>query len=262
MSDEPFQRPGTHPGGTDVHRTPHRSVWGDDEPEPEMVDLGDVLDPPEEGPKRGRLDLAIAATLGIAVGVAGTVIALNAGNGSGDSLPITPEIFPREVLGLLRDDLLPRDLDDTEAVGRLDANFARQVEGFRFAYGGDGAAMFYSVGGSGVEYTILNGILPPSLPSTGSAPAGSAGLPVVVSYSSTDVVCTLQSTVVTLDAETGLPSETDLASTPGWTSCVLTDGVRNLSLRLTELGVQRRDAARSAERMGEELRRLYEDLTS
>lgn len=259
MSDEPFQRPGSQPGGTDV-RPRTSSVWDDlDDEAPPLLELGDTLPPPEEPPRRGR-EIALAAAVGIAVGVAGTVFALNAGNGNGDPLEITPETFPREVMNLLRDDLLPRDLQDTEAVARLDEQFAQQVEGYRFAYGGDGASMYYSVGGSGVEYTIVNGILPPSLPSSG--PGDGTLAPVLVSHESDQVVCTVQRGGITLDAETGMPVETDLDSVSGWTSCILTDDARTLSLRLTEVGVQRKNPVASAEQLSRELERLHDDLTS
>ncbi|GAB3812667.1 hypothetical protein GCM10028820_06090 [Tessaracoccus terricola] len=260
MSDEPFQRPGSHPGGTDV-RLRTSSVWDQpDDDAPPLLELGDPQAPPEEPPRRGRVDVALAAAAGIALGVAGTGFALNAGNGTGDPLEITPDTFPREVMNLLRDDLLPRDLQDAEAITRLDEHFAQQVESYRFAYGGEGASMYYSVGGSGVEYTIVNGILPPSLPSSG--PGDGTLAPVLVSHESDLVVCTVQRGGITVDAETGLPVETDLDSVTGWTSCILTDGPRNLSLRLTEVGVQRNNAVASAEQLSTELERLHDDLTS
>lgn len=257
MTDEPFQRPGSHPGGMDVHPGPRASVW-DEKPENPVPILVGEAGEPSEPPRRGRTDVALAAALGIVVGVAGTVFALNAGNGSAGPVEITPDTFPREVMSLLRDDLLARDLNDTEAVERLDASFAQQLESYRFAYGGDGAAMYYSVGGSGVEYTIVNAILPPSLPSGGGPGTGSSELPVMVSFEGDDVVCTVRESEITIDAATGEPSSTG----PGWSSCVLTDEANDLSLRLTEVGVQRISAAVSAEQMSAELLRLHEDLIS
>lgn len=255
MSDEPFQRPGSRPGGADLHPSPRPSVWDEGPEDPVPVLVGETAEPAEV-PTRGRTTVALAAALGILVGVAGTVFALNAGNGSMGPVEITPETFPREVLSLLRDDLRARDLNDTEAIERLDSNFAQQLENHRFAYGGDGATMYYSVGGSGVEYTIVNGVIPPAIPSHGVLGAGE--LPVMVSFESDDVVCTVEQAELTLDAATGAADP----SGPGLSSCVLTDATRNLSLRLIEVGVPRTDSAQSAERMAAELLHLYEDLTS
>lgn len=262
MSDVPFQRPGSHPGGTGVHHDSLRpSVWEEPDSGPEVVELGDVRHPPEEPPTRGRLDLALAAALGIVVGVVGTVFALDAGNGSEEPLEITPATFPREVMNLLRDDLSARDLNDVEAVARLDEQFAQQLASFRFSYGGEGATMHYAVGGSGFDYTILNGILSPPLPNSDLPDNGSLGDAVVVSHVSDDVVCTIRTTGADRGWGTSRP-RSDLRSAAGWSSCVLTDDERTLSLRLTEVGMHRHDAVRSAVRMAAELRRLHEDLTS
>lgn len=259
MSDEPFRPPGSRPGGTDVHPDTRPWVWDEADDEAVPVLFNEASEPPEAA-KRGRTDLAVTAALGIVVGVVGTVFALNAGNGTSRPVEITPETFPREVMSLLRTDLLARDLQDEEHVQLLDEYFARQLEGYRFAYGGDGATMYYSVGGSGVEYTIVNGILPPDLPHNGTD-AGLVAPPVLVSFEEEMVLCTVVPSAVVMEPMTGEAAAPEMDAVSGLSSCVLRDETRNLSQRLSEVGVPR-NAARSAEQLAAELQRLYADLTS
>lgn len=260
MTNTPFRRPGSPPGGTTLHPG-NSSVWDGPNPAPELLELPDDQ-APEEPPRSGRRDLALAAALGIVVGVVGTAFALTAGDVARDPVPITPETFPREVMGMRRTDLMARDMDNTEVIARVEEHFEQQLEAYRFAHGADGASMYYVVGGSGVEYTIVNAILAPPLPSTLQTARSAVEVPVLVSYESDDVVCVVWSDTLSFDASTGepVPIDPDIAS--GISSCLLADETRNLSLRLTEVGVQRHDVVRGAERMADELRRLHEDLGS
>lgn len=270
MSDEPFQRPG-EPLRPTSESWPYESPTQDYTPASD-VDVSMFVD--HEQGKSGMPTVRNAGTVRFRSVIALGAVALLAGVAIGaliidrpiPATPITVDSFPRELLGLTREDVELRDGGSEAVIKRLDSHFEAQLVGYRFAYGGEGAQFRY---GEFTTLTIVNGELAPEVPISGDTEWAS---PSVVSLNIKGTKCvswegisTDQSVVI--NAETGtLPyagtedalmrkSEDSFV----WTDCVLFDGPRNLALRL-DGGGPGDDIIGAAGQFRDELERIHAGL--
>lgn len=154
-------------------------------------------------------------------------------------IPITVDSFPRELLGEKRDDVAPREGGLETAVESLDDHVQSQLEGYRFAYGGEGAELRY---GQTYTLTIVNGRLAPEVPVSDDIEPATPGL---VSLNSGDTSCVAR--------------EADIQTLVA-TECVLFDRHQNLSLRLHGFDTAS-DVFDAVGRFGGELERIHAKLT-
>ncbi|MCC2594711.1 hypothetical protein LKO27_15010 [Tessaracoccus sp. OS52] len=209
------------------------------------------------------LSLLAAGVAGLLCGGLLTTAILTAPTGEVTPVPITPDTFPRTVLGLERDDLWYRDAGRNPVVDRLDDQFDAQVAHHRFAYGGDGATLSYTIGTGGVRLTIVNGLLPRPLPSDGARLFGTGGPVVRATLEEDEVACTADVTQSLEYTTEGWPADGwDDPPLLGRSTCLLVDQDRNLSLRLVEVSLRPSDVVATAEAFSAELRRLHKDLVS
>lgn len=182
------------------------------------------------------------------------------------AVPITVDSFPRELSGERREDVAVREGGFETAIERLDDHFQAQLEGYRFAYGGEGAAFRY---GQTYALTIVNGQLAPQVPVSGDPEPAT---PRVVSLNSGATSCISRQTEIKVSGsdESGLPVDpTAVSDDPPAelvqmllaTECVLFDRQQNLSLRLSGYAAGK-DVIEAAGRFGEELERLHATLTT
>lgn len=219
---------------------------------------------PARAPGTIRVRSVIAATL-VAL-LAGIVIGALTIDRPIPSIPITLESFPREVLGLEREDVAFRDGNAEAVIERLDSQFEAQLAGYRFAYGGEGAHFRY---GDDTSLTIVNGELAPQVPVTEDTESGSSA---VISLNSRNTRCVSETVIIrtrtrVINAETGSPLETATDYSEGrrstesyvWTDCVVLDERRNMSLRLKGQ-VPGDDMITAANQFRDELERIHADL--
>lgn len=224
MSDSPFQRPGSVP-------RPATRAWQDTPSGGEWHTAPIVAAParpivPEVRRRRERrlwLASGVAGCVlgGVAVGVLSSLYFADP-----EPVTISTETFPEFILGFKRLDAKARDAGDGDTVARMVADLESQVGDFRFAYGGDGAALDYE---GSLTLTIVNGRLSPGLPSENRGEFG-ANSPRLVSLVSGGVSCVFEPMVGLYDGAV-LHVPPDLSAS-GLTDCVLVDEERNLSLRL------------------------------
>lgn len=145
------------------------------------------------------------------------------------SVEITLETFPRELMGVERNDLALREAGFGPTVARLDSEFEDQMAAFRFAYGGDGATLGY---GRRVDLTIADALLPSQVPRRGERDSTGAVRETrrLISLRSAEVSCTFEPTPPPDPARE--TQEVGDFSSKGLTECVLVDRSRNLSLRI------------------------------
>ncbi len=230
MSDSPFLRPGSDP-------EPMLEAWPYVPPQVEPVLLETRSSaasgsspaasrtpvPVASGRRRGPV--LVAGLMGLLIG------ALGAGWLSGllvdesEPIPITLGAFPESIANLARPDLALAGAEDSVDVEQFQADFEAQREEYRFAYGGDGAAVDYGQ----FLLTIVNGSQPLPLPSDAARPPDSAS-PILISLDSGTVSCVCQPELGLYDSAV-LQMPADL-SAKGWTQCVLNDGERRVSLKL------------------------------
>ncbi|MEO7586424.1 MAG: hypothetical protein ABIS84_00190 [Arachnia sp.] len=259
MSDREFERPGSVARPAPDHWPYH--VPTPPEPPPNAIHAREKPPrKPESSPRRGTR-LVVAVVLGVVAGmILGAVWVSGTVREPTEPPPveITLATFPRALLGADRTDIPLREAGFGPTVERLDRDFAEQLAAYRFAYGGDGATLQY---GRLLNLTIVNGILPPPLPRDGAVDfSGRARLTRrLVSLRGGDVSCTFEPEPAVIQ-ETGMEGLGDLLS-DGRTDCVLTDPLRNLSLRI-ENPVEARgaDALDTAISFRDELRRLHDSL--
>lgn len=264
MSDAPFQRPTEN-----THATSQTGSFRQPTPA-DGVEVSIIVDreqgksrvAPARAPGTIRVRSVIAATL-VAL-LAGIVIGALTIDRPIPSTSITLESFPREVLGLEREDVAFRDGNAEAVIERLDLQFEAQLAAYRFAYGGEGARFGY---GDVTSLTIVNGKMAPQVPVTEDTDWGPS---VVISLDSKNTRCVSETVIVhskVLDAETGTPLEaaTEYSEVRRskesymWTDCVLLDAQRNLSLRL-EGQVPGDDRMEAANQFRDELERIHANL--
>lgn len=212
---------------------------------------------------RGVVAVGVIALL---VGVVVGAVAID--RPASAATPITVDSFPEALLGETRYDVVLRAGGGFETeVERLDSHFRAQLDGYRFAYGGEGAEFRY---GEVYTLTIVNGQLAPEVPISGD-PEGAT--PAVVSLKSRDTSCVSSDTGMRIfgsDVETELPvdpSETndernrEFGQTLVAIDCVLFDRQRNLSLRLVGHGPSG-DVLEAAGQFRDELEKIHAGLTA
>lgn len=268
MSDEPFQRPGTVP-------PPTKEAWPYESPSAESVfEAPDVSMPADHDKGRtGTPSVRPARVVRFRAVVVLGVVALPGGVFIGAvaietpapaAVPITVDSFPRELLGETRDDVAVREGGSETAIESLDDHFQAQLEGYRFAYGGEGAEFGY---GESYRLTIVNGQLAPELPISGDAEWATSS---EVSLNSRDTSCVFREGILyDVAYESKLPidpvltddlrRETEVESV--WTDCVLFDRQRNLGLRLQGQGPGS-DVLKVAGQFRDELQRIHIDLSA
>lgn len=248
MSDEPFRRPGSDPGPHRASPRTESAVW--------QPDTGVALRNQRVSPSQVRTEipahrgarLRTVVTVGSAGLLVGVVVglAVSAAVIEQPQLPpvdITLDAFPREVLGEERDDLQWRDAWSKPIMEKLDAEFRDQVEGYRFAYGGEGATLTY--GSEEFVLTVVNGQIATAVPNAGSDQSDST--PTVVSLDSEQTSCVSEDPprdqTSALDLAQILEDDSkdvffwlDEGQVRARTECVLFDTTRNLSLHLTGSG--------------------------
>lgn len=148
--------------------------------------------------------MGIVAIAVVALLVGGSVGAFAAYRQTPSPTPITVDSFPREILGMEREDIALRDGGYKPVTDRLDAHFRAQLEGYRFAYGGEGAQFRY---GEFMTLTIVNGQLAPDVPISDDTEWATA---MVRSLRTRDTSCvsweaSSSSLFVVIDARTGVP---------------------------------------------------------
>lgn len=237
MSDESFRRPGSEPMPDLPSSNARDAVW---QPGTEQIieeaapAHRDEQRPPVQGHRGpGMRNSAVIGLAGLLIGLVIGAIFLDPP--SAGPLAITRDTFPREVFGQQRDGY------SIPIVEGLDAQLQDQVEGYRFAYGGDGARFFYGK----YALTIVNGRLSTVVPVGRDAASGET--PWVVSLSSGQTLCVSQNppakepprrdlSDILADNSKDVFSWLDESRTQSRTECVLYDERRNLSLRLEGSG--------------------------
>lgn len=269
MSDEPFQRPGTIP-------PPAPKAWPYESPAAESVfevsDASMRVDPHVRAsgspPVRssGFVGFKVVVVVGVVALLVGVLIgAVAIERPAPVPIPVTVDSFPRDLLGERREDVAVREGGFEAEIERLDDDFRAQLEGYRFAYGGEGAELHY---GQMYTLTIVNGRLAPQVPLPGSPESATPGM---VSLSSGDTSCVSWQTEIQVSGsdESGLPVDpttvdddppAELVQTLQATECVLFDPQQNLSLRLTGY-VASSDVLEAVRRFGDELELIHGTLT-
>lgn len=237
MSDESFRRPGSQPMLDLPSSNAHAAVWQPGaEPIIEKAAPAnrDEQRPPVQGHRGPRM--RNSAVIGLAGLLIGLIIgAIFIDRPSAKPLTITRDTFPREVFGQQRDGY------STPIVEGLDAQLQDQTEGYRFAYGGDGARFFYGK----YAVTIVNGRMSTVLPIESDAASGET--PWVASLKSGQTSCVSQNpppkrppqlelSDILADNSKDVFSWLDESRTQARTECVLYDDSRNLSIRLEGSG--------------------------
>lgn len=258
MSDELFEPP----GGS---QRPDPAGWIYDVPSPEeQTPTTELTETMEAGPAGPRRNSPIAtgvvfALLGALMG-AGIVGFVTRTGPEPQPVPITVDTFPREVLGVERNDLELRRAGFGPTIARLDAEFEAQLAAFRFSYEGDGATFGY---GWLIDLTVVNGILASEVPREGELDmGGKARQPRrLVSLQTGTTSCTFEPRP-SFSPSSGVDDLGDFSSF-GRTQCVLRDRERNLSLRLNHNGWARNsNAFETAREFRDELERLHAQLLS
>ncbi len=264
MSDHDFERPGAV-----VHADP--AEWPYHVPPPEAPPPAQLRDEQSEDTVVVTTNAAVRRPRALGalqmVMVAGAVGALLGGivmaavmqpEPEAVSIPITLDTFPRTFMGADRNDLNLRDAGFGPTVERLDREFTKQLESFRFAYGGRGAVFGY---GRLITLTIVDGILTPGVPREGQLDLTGRVRETrrLVSLNTPLVSCTFEPQP-NLDPDRGI-EELGMFSTIGHTECVLVDRARNLSLRLADNpAVEGSDSVESASAFSTELEGLHAQL--
>lgn len=263
MSDHDFERPGALPH-------PDRAEWPYQVPAPDAPPPAPLREAQSEEtvvvtteavrrPRApGTLQVAMAAgALGALLG--GIVMAaVLQPEPEAVPIPITLDTFPRTFMGADRNDLNLRDAGFGPTVQRLDREFMKQLESFRFAYGGRGAVFGY---GRLITLTIVDGILTPGVPREGQLDLTGRVRETrrLVSLNTPLVSCTFEPEP-NLDPDRGI-EELGQFSSIGHTECVLVDRARNLSLRLADNpAVLGSDSVESASTFSTELEGLHAQL--
>lgn len=270
MSDEPFQRPG-------ITTPPAPEAWPYESPTTESVfeapDVSMLVDHDEgrtEAPS-ARPPAVVHFRAVVVVGVVALLVGVLIGavaieRPAPSAIPITVDSFPQELLGERRDDLAVREGEFKTAVESLDDHFQAQLEGYRFAYGGEGAALSY---GQTYTLTIVNGRLAPEVPISDDPESTTPGL---VSLNSGNTSCVARQTEIQVSGndESGLPVDPtavgddppdEMLQTLVATECVLFDRHQNLSVRLSGFDAAG-DVFEAARRFGDELERINANLTT
>ena len=264
MSDAPFQRP-TEKTHATSQTGPLRQPTPADDVEVSIIVDQERAKPrvaPVRPPKTIRVRSVIAATLFTLL--AGIMIGALTIDRPIPGTPITLDSFPRELLGLEREDVAFRDGTADAVIERLDSQFAAQLAGYRFAYGGEGARFRY---GDVTSLTIVNGKLAPQVPVSEDTDRGPS---LVVSLNSKNTRCVTETVIIhsrVLGAETGTPLEavneySEVRRSEErymWTDCVLLDDQRNISLRL-EGQVPGDDRTEVSGQFRDELERIHANL--
>ncbi len=260
MSDEPFQRPGSEPMVDVAPSNTPAAVWQADT---EPIVLTPPLEPLPPHSPSGRTHRGSGARNGLVIGLAGLLAGLAFGALFIDPPEVTPlaitrDAFPREVFGQQRDDYLKPNVEV------LDAQLKDQVEGYRFAYGGDGAKFGYGK----YALTIVNGRMSTVLPTASGADDWET--PWVVSLRSSTTRCAsenpTQDEPPPLDLTEILDDDSkdvfywlERGRTEAATECVLLDENRNLSLRLEGSGWVENNL-KTAGTMRDELEQIHAEL--
>ncbi len=264
MSDAPFQPPTENTRATSQTESFGQSTPADDVEVSIIVDReqGKSRVAPARAPGTIRVRSVITATL-VAL-LAGIVIGALTIDRPIPNTPITLESFPREMLGLEREDVAFRDGNAEAVIERLDSQFEAQLAAYRFAYGGEGARFGY---GDNTSLMIVNGKLAPQVPVTEDTDWGPS---VVITLNSKNTRCVSETVIVhsrVLGAEMGTQLEPDTEYSEVrrsrerymWTDCVLLDEQRNLSLRL-EGQSPGDDRMEAANQFRDELERIHANL--
>lgn len=183
--------------------------------------------PDSSSPPRGRRRGAVltAGLVGFLIGgvaagwLSGILLA------EPEPMAITLDVFPEYIENLARPDLAPAGEGEPVDVAQFRADFEAQREGYRFAYGGDGASVDYGQ----FLLTIVNGSQSLPLPSDAAGTPGSAS-PILTSLDSGTVSCIFRPEVGLYNSAV-LQTPADL-SARGWTQCVRSDDSRRVSLKL------------------------------
>ena len=205
---------------------------------------------------------AVALLVGLAVGVLAIYRPTPA------AIPITLDSFPQEMFGVPREDVLMREGGSETVMGRLDSHFADEVNGYRLAYGGEGAAFGY---GNFVTLEIVNGQLVTEIPISGDTEWAND---LTTSLITRDTTCVSSENtfMVQYNGRKGLTDQTqdefnggdpdvEVTSVAVFTDCVLFDQQRNLALRLSGPGPNN-DIIEDAGEFRDELERLHTLLVS
>ena len=262
MSDESFRRPGSEPVVDLPPPNARAAVWQPDT-EPIVETPAPSLHAPHLPSIPGRSVSRVRN--GIAIGLAGMLVGLVVGAmfidpPAATPLAITRDTFPREVFGQQRDGY------STPIVEGLDAQLQDQMDGYRFAYGGDGARFHYGK----YALTIVNGHMSTVVPIESDAASGET--PWVVSLRSGQTLCVSQNPPQNepprLDLSDILADNSkdvffwlDESRTQARTECVLYDDSRNLSIRLEGSGWLE-NTLQTAGLLRDELAHIHADLTN
>lgn len=261
MSDEPFQRPGSEPMVDVAPSNTPAAVW---QPDTEPIVLTLPLESLPPHSPFGRTHRGSGARNGLVIGLAGLLAGLAIGALFIDPPEVTPlaitrDTFPREVFGQQRDDYL------TPNVEVLNAQLQDQVDGYEFAYGGDGARFGYGK----YALTIVNGRMSTVLPTTSGADAWMT--PWVVSLRSSTTRCVSENppqdepppydlTEILDDDSKDVFYWLERGRTEAATECVLFDEDRNLSFRLEGSGWVENNLQTAGE-IRDELVEIHVELT-
>lgn len=210
--------------------------------------------------------VVVVAAVALLVGL--TVGALAIGQPTPAAIPITLESFPQRMFGVPREDVLMRDDGSPTIIGRLDSQFEDEVNGYRFAYGGEGAAFDY---GNFVTLEIVNGQLVTAIPISGEAEWANE---LVTSLKTRDTTCVSSENTFMIqyngrkgltdqsqDEFNGGDPDVEVTSRAVFTDCVLFDRQRNLALRLSGPGPNN-DIIGDADEFRAELERLHARLVN
>lgn len=262
MTDSPFQRRGSNPRTTPVVSDPNDSRAA----EPVIVEVVDgphPRDTPSGSHRSSRQGtrIVVAAVIGLVVGGL-SVAVFTVDPRPPEPVVLTVDSFPRAVFGRMRADVDFRDAGSKAALDRLDTQFETQLQGYRFAYGGDGAQFDY---GQNLTLTIVNGSLAPAVPVAGNGVDWD--IPMAVSLMTDDTFCVSEVRAdepdqaqdeVFIDPETGSALNVEELES---TDCVLIDTEHNLSLRLAgAIPLSADDALTTAAAYRDELESIHVSL--
>lgn len=184
------------------------------------------------------------------------------------AIPITLDSFPEEIFAVAREDAELRDGGAETVMERLDSHFEAEVNGYRRAYGGEGAAFKYA---NFTTLEIVNGQLVTEIPISGDTEWAND---LVISLNTRDTMCVSSErtfivqydgqkelTDLSLDEFNGGDPDVEITAVTVFTDCVLFDRQRNLSLRLSGPGPNN-DVFEDAGAFRDELERIHGDLTA